>query len=446
MSSLSTAYITPALISQVKIHFPSLLSRQGWERSTAQRAYGWALQNARMALLLYLCDDLPAWPRAVIFGLEDSMLPLQESDFDGIASDPKKAVELQWKVMVRDLPQNGQHVDFQAYETVPLQHISLIKSSPNETKGMDRVRWFGDQEDRVYARKWFVASRQPQKTAIVNQIQSFKKLDHPNIAKIFSSYSRGTIVSLVTISAQSSLEDFLHGPPNAERSRLLLDWINDMTQALAYMHAMDVSHKSIRPDKFLIKDNRIYISVFGINTDSDNRSALPSGSDQCTYAAPETLTRHKLGRQADVFSLGRVFLDMLCVTRGYTLASLQSSLGPPSSPTFAASSNRTAGLNNYLSRLAAWLKQERNAMPDVGAAAPPHQRERAALEKAAFALTRDMLAADPSCRPKMRLRAPQVAKRWDEARTIQRRRSFDGVEKGARWAELSSLEGYYSGR
>ena len=398
-------------------------------------------------MLFFMCDDLGAWPRAVIFGLEDHMLPYQEADLDGIASNSKRTVELQWKVMVKELPRNGQHLEFQQHETVPLQHVSVIKNFGKDVKGVDKIRWLNDQDDRVYVRKWFTVNRQPQKAAILHQINAMRKLDHPNISKILCSYAKGSGISFIAPLGEQNLDEFLRNSPDVGKHRFLLDWVNDLTQAVAYLHSLEMSHRSIRPQKILIQDNRLILSAFGIGVENESRCSADSSEHQ--YLAPETLSRRKFGRQADVFSLGRVFLDLLCVARGHSLSGLENFLkaSPLSSPSHA-SDPTMANLAAHNSRLAAWIKQEfAAAATEASGSAPSNQRQRAALEKYALAFTSEMLAAEPNRRPKMRMLAVQVAKRWNEAKTLQRRRSFDATaDTGGRWPELTSLEGYYSGR
>ena len=438
---LTKAFVTPALLTQYGRWYPELLRRQGWERSSAQRAYTWALSNPRTALLLLLCEDIASWPKAVIFGLEDEKMPYSEADLQGIAANPKKAVEMQWRVTAKELPQDGSHVEFQARETVPLQQINVIKSSGSE-KSVDRIRLLGEQDERVLVRKRFIYNRPSQKQAILSQIQEFKKLEHKNIARLVCSYSQGNVVGIVTSPAQYSLDDYLQLPLDSNRSKLLLDWINDLCQAMDYLHSMQMPHRSVRPRKILVEGSRVFFASFGISCDGEN-AGPPKRMDQSyfsdqsyIYAAPEVITPRgkKVGRPADVFSLGCIFLAMMTVVKGQSLSTFHA---------YRASSTHDASFHANLERVFNW-RMRLQTISGPAVAAQPQRREQAMkIETSALEYIETMIRADPSKRIKMRRLASSVAW-WSEAKSgagLLRRRSLDGMNGMNGMNGMSGLNG-----
>ncbi|KAK7539433.1 uncharacterized protein J3D65DRAFT_280025 [Phyllosticta citribraziliensis] len=390
LAPLATAIITPALEKQyVHRDSPTLISRQGWERSTGQRAYTWALGNSKTALLFLMCDDIAAWRRASFYWLEDNKLPFTEADLEGIAANPKKVVDNQWRVLARELPQNGNHVELNPREMAPLQVVSQSPSSGG--KVLEKVRWQGDDSPRIYVRKQFTVSRHAEKLSLLAKVQKFKSLEHPNVAKIICSYSQGSITAIITPQAPATLEDFLQHPLASTRPSLLLGWFNDLTQALAYIHANDLTHQSIRPTKILLDGQRIFFSTFGIYTEQSSsprgsppRSTLspppspntirPLTESAYIYAAPEIVARsrsasqaqsfnhgqytssssspHRYRASADVFSLGCVALEMLSIVKGQTTSNFRSYRSHFSrDPSFHANLDRAASWRKHLAQL-----------------------------------------------------------------------------------------------
>ncbi|GME23883.1 hypothetical protein GTA08_BOTSDO10302 [Neofusicoccum parvum] len=460
LAPLANAIITPALEKQyVHRESPTLISRQGWERATGQRAYTWALGNSKTALLFLMCDDIAAWRRASFYWLEDTKLPFQETDLEGIATNPKKVIENQWRVMTREFPQHGQHTDFQPRETVPLNQVSAITTPGPEKKAVDKVRWMGDDKNRVYIRKYFTFERHAEKLGLLSQIQKVKTLEHPNIAKIVCSYSQGATIGFVTTQAQLTLEEYLRHPMAATRPGLLLTWINDLTQALAYIHSMDMMHQSIRPNKIVLDGPRIIFTAFGIST--DNASVSPRGSPRSysgtnltlptnnsmrplsdaayVYAAPEVVARHGQGHRyrtsADIFSLGCVFLEMLTVAKGQTVTNLRGYRAHFShDQSFHANLDRVSSWRKLLSGLSSGHRDSRinpgltntnHPLKGVaGIGTVESRKEDEAAEHQVLDWVGAMMNAESARRPKMRRLAPAM-KRLDETRTVRRRRSFD---------------------
>ncbi|KAF2231036.1 kinase-like protein, partial [Viridothelium virens] len=308
--------ISPTLVSQLRLLFPSLLSRQGWERQSSQRAYGWALQNPKVAILFLACDDLASWRRAVIFGLEDGMLPFKESDLDGVAADPKRVVSQQWRVLVKQLPLNGSITELENKDALALRSISLIKERPGQT--IDKVKWLGSQNSRIYVRKVIQYPDEVGKLSALDQIRSFRRLKHANLLSLTCAYGQGMSVAAITPVADCDLEAFLNTPSNTKRPERLLGWINDLTQALEHLHASDLLHRHIRPTKVLVdSSHRVLFSFLGL---AGTPQLSPTFSPhQYTYAAPEVILRNKYSPSSDVFSLGCLFLDILTAATQPTL-------------------------------------------------------------------------------------------------------------------------------
>jgi serine/threonine protein kinase len=426
-------FVTPAVLTQYQRLYPDLLRRQGLEKMTQQRAYLWALSNPRTALLLGLCDDIASWPKAVIFGLSDDTMPFSEADLQGIAANPRKVLEMQWQVTSKELPQNGSHVEFNLRETIPLQQINVLRSSISPEKSIDRVRFLGAGDDRIFIRKRFVFTRPTQKAAILKQIQDFKQLEHKNIAKLLATYSQPSVIGIVAATAQYTLDDYLTSPGDINRPKMLLDWMNDLSQALDYLHAQSISHRSIRPRKILIDGSKIYLAPFGIGTHHDGPNPtvpMPQRIDNLhayfndqsyIYAAPEVLVSRgkKPSRPADVFSLGCVFLSMMTVAQNHSLAAFAQ---------YRTSGGQDSSFHANFERVASWrarLYATATSGTRTGLVGMGRKEQQMKLEKCFLEAIERMIRVDPSERVKMRRLAPFLAKWVDGKGSGVRRRSLD---------------------
>lgn len=361
VSPLVNGFINTSMLSSqgqsLSGWFYELARKQYADPALVRKVWQWTLSNPRLAILLVVCDDVASWRQAAFFDLRDEGLPFPEDRLQGIVSDPQRVVDEQWRATSKELPLNGSHVDFASRETVPLQHINLIRTSRGSEKSVDRVRMLGHSDDRILVRKRFVITRPTQKATLLEQINKFKQYDHKNIAKLLCSYAQPSHVGIVSAKAQYSLDDYLSLPgTDPSRSKLLVDWMYDLSQALEYLHSQSICHRGIRPRKILIDGSRIYFGPFGIGHTSDSFSPTMASSQRLDhvntyfhdqayiYSAPETLIS-RAKRFSDVFSLGCVFLSMMTVAQGQSLSLFAQ---------YRAGSSQDASFHNHLDRVASW--------------------------------------------------------------------------------------------
>lgn len=435
VSPLVNGFLNRALLSSqgtsLSGWFYNLSRQQGWETALANNVWHWTVSNPRLALLLVVCDDVASWRQAKFFDLRDENLPFPEDRLQGIVANPRKVVEEQWRATSKELPLNGSHIDFAARETVPMQHISLIRTSRSSEKSVDRVQMLGNSDDRILIRKRFVITRPSQKATILKQMNDFKQFDHKNIAKLLCSYSQPSHIGIATARAQYNLDDFLSLPSgDSNRSKLLLDWMHDLSHALEYLHSQSICHRSIRPRKILIDGARIYFAPFGIGQSSDTISPTVANSQRLdqlhayfqdqsyVYAAPEAVaSRGK--RPADVFSLGCVFLSMMTVVQNQSLSLFTQ---------YRAGSSQDASFQAHLDRVGSWrtrLHATATAGLRNGIIGSGRKQRQLKSEGDWLQIIERMISAESKERIKMARLASILAKLGDGKATGGRRRSLD---------------------
>jgi serine/threonine protein kinase len=443
---LVNGFINSAFLSQgqsLSGWFYEMSRRQGWEPTLLKKVWRWTLSNPRIALLLVVCDDVASWRQAAFFDLRDENLPFHEERLQGIVADASRVVNEQWRATARELPLNGSHVDLAARETVPLQHLAHMRTSSSPEKSADQVRMLGNSDDRILVRKRFVITRPSQKAALLKQVQDFKQYDHKNIAKLLCSYSQPSHVGIITAKAQYTLDDFLASSERDEnRSKLLLGWMRDLSQALEYIHSQStnvdgrmqsICHRNIRPRKILIDGSRIYLAPFGIGNSSDLPNLLSHSmkrphrfdlvqsyyQDQAyIYAAPEAITSRGK-RPADVFSLGCVFLSMMTVIQNQPLSLFTH---------YRAGSSPDTSFHAHLDRVGTWrnrLLATVNSELRNGLIGPGRKQRQLKLEADWLQIIAKMIVFESKDRLKMRGIVTVLSKLGDVSTNGGRRRSLD---------------------
>ncbi|KAJ4289170.1 hypothetical protein N0V90_011512 [Kalmusia sp. IMI 367209] len=409
--------------------FYELSRKQFADAAMVRKVWQWTLSNPRFAILLVVCDDVASWRQAAFFDVRDENLPFPEDRLQGIVSDPQRIVDEQWRATAKELPLNGTHVDFGSRETVPLQHINIVRTSRGSENIVDRVRMLGNGDDRILIRKRFVVTRPHQKNTLLEQINKFKAYDHKNIAKLLCSYAQPSHVGIVTARAQYTLDDYLNlQGVDPSRAKLLVDWMYDLSQALDYLHSQSICHRSIRPRKILVEGSRVFFAPFGIGSSGDTLSPTLPGpqrldqvhtyfQDQAyVYAAPETLlSRGK--RFSDVFSLGCVFLSMITAAQGHPRSLFEEN---------RAGSSQDYSFHNHLDRVASWrnrLQAMNTAAQRNGTGGSGRKIRQLKLEAEWLQIIEEMIKA----KPKERVKIATIVNNYGTGKTIGvRRRSLDG--------------------
>jgi serine/threonine protein kinase len=395
----------------------ALVSRQSWESRTS--VYRWAVGNPKMALILWMADDLRNWDKAAARMLDDKNIPYSPEEFVGVATDPERVASLQWEVALKALSQDGSHVEYQVQNAVPVKELPkrLVTYTKTPSKRLDCVSCPGELNNAVLVRKRLDVTSRPDKTSILNQIKSYHRLDHWNIARITSSYARGQTVAFLT-PYHTTLDEYLEtfcGPSEAEQ---LFTWCTHLASALKYMHDRNVCHRAIRPQKILIDPHtqRIYFAVFGITHPGRAGGGLmaPFSTDPAyVYAAPEQITERQRGPPADVFALGCIFLDMVTAAKG---------MEPSVLAAYRSEESHDASFHANLERVNVWVEKLKSMKTRSGGS---ERKERVASSlKRVLTSVEAMLKAEPSKRPPMKKVLEYLEK--NEA-VRQRRRSMDVV-------------------
>lgn len=155
--------------------------------------------------------------------------------------------------------------------------------------------------------------------SVLKDVDVLKKLDHPNIIKVYECYQDDTSYYIVTdlCSGGELFQKILQEKHFTERRAA--DLFKQMLSAINYCHAKNLVHCDLKPENILFESanaigdnsNLIKIIDFGNSTFFNPKDKLTSKFGSAYYVAPEVL-RGSYTEKCDVWSLGVILYVMLC--------------------------------------------------------------------------------------------------------------------------------------
>lgn len=154
-----------------------------------------------------------------------------------------------------------------------------------------------------------------------NEIEILKKIDHPNVVKIYDYFITSTQIQII-------MEFCPHGElfklfntkkPLSEKQAAFI--IYQLLSSVTYCHAVNIIHRDLKPENILITDEKEYISIkvvdFGTAKIVGNNEKMKLFTGSCYYVAPEVLRKNYDGR-CDVWSVGVILYMLLTFTPPFT--------------------------------------------------------------------------------------------------------------------------------
>ena len=155
---------------------------------------------------------------------------------------------------------------------------------------------------------------------ILNEINILKKIDHPNIMKIFEFYQTSTTYYLILEFCEGgNLYDFVYENHLSEFQVIYIMF--QIFSAMNYCHKMKILHRDLKPDNILIKKNqdglcRVKICDFGTSAIFNKGEIQKEIIGTLCYMAPEVLNE-KYNQKCDLWSCGVVMYILLTGKRPF---------------------------------------------------------------------------------------------------------------------------------
>ncbi|KAF2801399.1 kinase-like protein [Mytilinidion resinicola] len=241
-------------------------------------------------------------------------------------------------LLEKDWSGRGEHAEFDPDEK---HHIDAILSVENvlgtsATALVESVRC-----RRILLARKTIFNRCMKRTEAIKEVKHLKRLEHSHILRVVGTYMfKQNLSILLYPAANDNFEGFMESiiaefpgkesvpdhDGTAPKLRALTKFFGCLAHTVNFLHQNATKHMDIKPKNLLVKtvrDSRsppsevsykVYIADFGITRAYKNASEAETDSRTSftrMCAAPEVDL--KRGLNADIFSLGCVFVEMLAV-------------------------------------------------------------------------------------------------------------------------------------
>jgi serine/threonine-protein kinase len=162
------------------------------------------------------------------------------------------------------------------------------------------------------------------RTRFTREIEAVRRLDHPNIVKIFGAGEReGQPFIVLEFVPGTDLDGLIQA-----REPLSLEWkldlLRQLCEGLHHAHRQGIIHRDVKPANIRVTGTGVLkVMDFGMArigpSDLTERGHM-LGSVQ--YVAPEQLRGEAVDRRSDVFSVGVVAYELLACRRPFDGASI----------------------------------------------------------------------------------------------------------------------------
>ena len=201
----------------------------------------------------------------------------------------------------REVPYR-EHLDYHNWLSIADERCPYINDPPVLVNGREvevlpyHIRKFGS---KLEPRKFWHLFRK--------ELRILSLICHPHIHEYCGSFSIRDHAQYYFIFAKydSTLEDVLGFESSSLNVTSLIQWMLDLSSALAYLHGLAILHRHISPRTIIFRGSQIYLSDIQFYSERPLESASK-------YDAPEICNNDPIvTRRSDIYSLGRVFLDLL---------------------------------------------------------------------------------------------------------------------------------------
>ena len=152
---------------------------------------------------------------------------------------------------------------------------------------------------------------------VINEAVLLKMIDHPNIIKF-----KEVFITVKPIKRLNLIMEYANGgdisqkiktqkPKNFDEN-LLIDWLTQLCHALQYIHNKKIIHRDIKPDNiFLNNYGQIKLGDFGVSKNLESMKMASTFIGSIDYLAPEIIDGKNYSFEADIWSLGVTFYELM---------------------------------------------------------------------------------------------------------------------------------------
>ncbi len=154
-----------------------------------------------------------------------------------------------------------------------------------------------------------------------NEVELMKKLDHPNILKLFDVVkTNGAIYLILEYCNSGDLSGYIQNDKTHSND---YKYFQQIFLGLEYLYKNKILHRDIKPHNILIKDGIIKISDFGFAKAFEKNELITTFCGSPLYMAPEIIKDKEYNLKSDIWSLGVIIFELFTKKHPYYVDSKQ---------------------------------------------------------------------------------------------------------------------------
>jgi protein kinase len=145
----------------------------------------------------------------------------------------------------------------------------------------------------------------------LREVQSLKKLNHPNIIKLKEVIRENDELFFVFEYMESNLYEYTKDLERPMPEHKIRNFMYQIFQGLAYMHKHGFFHRDIKPENLLVRGDICKIADFGLAREIRSRPPFTDYVSTRWYRAPEVLLRAtNYNSPIDIWAMGCIMAEM----------------------------------------------------------------------------------------------------------------------------------------
>ncbi|KAJ8106413.1 hypothetical protein OPT61_g9554 [Boeremia exigua] len=288
-------------------------------------------QSPRTYIILRVIGQLGSFNDLLHVGFTDHWLPATERSLPEILSQSSRAafVSAQHLVLTKSVSvEKGQHCHFDHGEPLPFTSNGILGDGGfgviDHVTSTISLNEFARK--RVRRSAAFRGPRSRNIKQFIAEIEMLKRLRHRHIVELVGSYTDSRCIALLMLPiAEMDLSKYLVLATVSKHPELR-SFFGCLASALDYLHEEKIRHKDIKLSNILVSYGVVLFADFGLSLDFEDASgSTTTGNvDGLTkrYCAPEVAAEESRNTRSDIWSLGVVYIEMLVVLKGSTVADM----------------------------------------------------------------------------------------------------------------------------
>ena len=156
------------------------------------------------------------------------------------------------------------------------------------------------------------------RVALAQEFQILAGLRHPHIISVLDYGFDMEQQPFFTMTYLPDAQPILDAGANLD-SMGKVELVQQMLQALAYLHRRGIVHRDLKPSNVLVADQTLYILDFGLSILPDSEQAKLGGS--LLYMAPELLQREGASPASDLYAAGVMIYELFAGRHPFNITS-----------------------------------------------------------------------------------------------------------------------------